>query len=444
MYENVTYNEILNRMMSRVSNKLDKREGSVIWDAHSPAALEIMALYIELERVIRESFGDTASREFLIKRCAERGITPYPASKAVCRGEFTPDNIDVLGKRFNIGEMNFIAVEKISDGAYKMECEQAGSDGNRYLGQLTPIDYVSGLQTAELTELLIPGEDQEDTEELRQRYFDSFEDKAFGGNVKDYVTKTNAIAGVGQTKVTRVWNGDIRPAEMIPSPEVRAWYSAAVNGLAEEPKKWLKTVFKAAEEKKLTVGGTVLLSILGADFGEASAELIAKVQETIDPEYDERLLQQHYIQGRKEPRRVLRGEGVRQNEKNQRAIDDCGSEGPMDSQDTITRGEHEAFSDLMKAENKRLEAENDRQNKRLELLESNMQHIISQQLTTLTATIERLNLSVSNILKEQSEISERLRKLENRDGETWRTVVKYVLTAVVGGIVTFALTRIGM
>lgn len=116
----------------------------------------------------------------------------------------------------------------------------------------------------------------------------------------------------------------------------------------------------------------------------------------------------------------------------------------MDSQDTITRGEHEAFSDLMKAENKRLEAENDRQNKRLELLESNMQHIISQQLTTLTATIERLNLSVSNILKEQSEISERLRKLENRDGETWRTVVKYVLTAVVGGIVTFTLTRIGM
>ena len=63
MYEHISYEEILNRMMSRVSNKLDKREGSVIWDAHSPAALEIMALYIELERVINESFGDTASRE---------------------------------------------------------------------------------------------------------------------------------------------------------------------------------------------------------------------------------------------------------------------------------------------------------------------------------------------------------------------------------------------
>ena len=91
----------------------------------------------------------------------------------------------------------------------------------------------------------------------------------------------------------------------------------------------------------------------------------------------------------------------------------------------ITRAEHEAFSDFMQAENKRIEEENNRQNKRLELLESNMQQIISQQLTTLTATIERLNLSVNNILKEQSEISERLKKLENRDGDMWRTVIKY-------------------
>lgn len=284
MFENVTYEEILNRMMSRVSSKLDKREGSVIWDAHSPAALEIMALYIELERVLNESFGDTASREFLILRCGERGITPYPASKAVARGEFTPAGIDVLGKRFNIDEVNFVAVEKISDGVYKMECEQEGSDGNHYLGQLTPIDYVSGLQTAELTDLLIPGEDEEDTEDLRQRYFDSFEEKAFGGNVKDYVTKTNAIAGVGQTKVKRVWNSDIDPASMIPSGEVEAWYNGVVNTLSGEPKEWLRSVFAAAKDKKLTVGGTVLITILNSDFDKASEELVKKVQEEIDPE----------------------------------------------------------------------------------------------------------------------------------------------------------------
>lgn len=284
MYEHISYEEILNRMMSRVSNKLDKREGSVIWDAHSPAALEIMALYIELERVINESFGDTASREFLIRRCAERGIKPYSASKAVCRGEFTPESVDVLGKRFNIGEINFCAVEKISDGVYKMECETAGGEGNHFIGRLIPIDYINGLQSAELAELLIPGEDEEDTEELRRRYFDSFEDKAFGGNVKDYVAKTNAIAGVGQTKVTRVWNGDIKPSSLIPSAAVKAWYDGIATDLADEPKQWLEAFFRAAEGKKLTVGGTVMLTILGADYGKANPELIAKVQDEIDPE----------------------------------------------------------------------------------------------------------------------------------------------------------------
>lgn len=109
----------------------------------------------------------------------------------------------------------------------------------------------------------------------------------------------------------------------------------------------------------------------------------------------------------------------------------------------ISRAEHEAFSDLMKAENKRIEAENDRQNKRLEQIENNLQQIITQQLTTLTATIERLNLSVSNILKEQSEISERLKKLENKDGDMWRTVIKYAVTAIIGGVITFVITRIG-
>lgn len=47
MYD-VTYNEILERMLSRVSDKFDKREGSVIFDTHSPTALELEILYVEL------------------------------------------------------------------------------------------------------------------------------------------------------------------------------------------------------------------------------------------------------------------------------------------------------------------------------------------------------------------------------------------------------------
>lgn len=284
MYENVTYESILERMLDRVSDKFDKREGSVIFDTHSPTAIELQILYLELDALIGEAYGDTASREFLIRRCKEKGITPYEATHAVLRGEFTPSNIDVTGKRFDIGTLNFVVTEKIADGEYQVQCETAGIAGNQQLGTMIPIDYIEGLETAELTEILIPGEDEEDTEDLRERYFNSFKDKAFGGNVQDYLEKTNAIPGVGSAKVTSVWNRDIRPAEMIPSAKVKAWFEGIVDTLEEEVALWLSSVYYAAAEKKLTTGGTVLLTILNSDFGLTSDALLQTVQETIDPD----------------------------------------------------------------------------------------------------------------------------------------------------------------
>lgn len=284
MYENVTYEIILKRMLDRVSNKFDKREGSIIFDTHSPTAIELQILYMELDNILREGYGDTASREYLIRRCKERGITPYEATNAILKGEFTPTTVDVIGKRFNIGSMNFIVTEKISEGEYQVQCETPGNVGNQQLGTMIPIEYIEGLETAELTDVLIPGEDEEGTEDLRSRYFDSFREQAFGGNVQDYLEKTNAIPGVGSTKVTRVWNGDIRPAEMIPSAAVKAWYETIKPTLSGEPAAWLEIVFNAATDKKLTTGGSVLLTILNSDFGAASDTLIETVQQTIDPD----------------------------------------------------------------------------------------------------------------------------------------------------------------
>lgn len=240
MYEHVTYEDILKRMLDRIPNNMDKREGSIIYDALAPAAIELQLMYLELDVIMNESFADTASREYLIRRAAERGIVPEPATKAILKGVFTPTSVDVLGKRFNCGELNYTAIEKITDGEYQMQCETVGLDGNANFGQMIPIDYVEKLETAELTEILIPGEDEEDTELFRQRYFKSFDSQAFGGNIADYKLKTNSIQGVGSTKVTPVWDG----------------------------------------------GGTVLLTIIDSNFEAASEELIQLVQETIDPTQD--------------------------------------------------------------------------------------------------------------------------------------------------------------
>lgn len=237
----MTYEEILQRMLDRVPNNIDKREGSIIYNALAPAAVELAQMYIEVERILNEGFADTASREYLIKRAAERGITPYPATPAIVKGEF---NIDVpIGSRFSLDDLNYVVIEKISDGIFKLQCETVGSKANRYLGTLIPIEYIEKLTSAEITEILIPGEDEEETETFRERYFQSFESQAFGGNVADYKEKTKAIPGVGGVKVFPVWNG----------------------------------------------GGTVKLVILDSEYKKPSSVFINQLQTIIDPNQGEGL-----------------------------------------------------------------------------------------------------------------------------------------------------------
>lgn len=287
MYEDQTYETILARMLGRVDSRLDKREGSVIYDALSPAAVELGILYIELDELIKNAYGDTASREYLIRRAAERGISPYPATCAVLRGSFIftespPANF--IGSRFNISDLNYTVTQKISDGVYKVMCETPGSVGNSRLGTMTPIVYVDGLVSAELTALIVPGEDEEDTEALRERYLRSFTETPFGGNRADYLERVSNISGVGAVKLERVWNGDIRPASMRPSATVQSWYTTYIESVTGDVHDWLAAVYAAALAGKLTVGGSVLVTVADADdYAACSDELIESIQTAIDP-----------------------------------------------------------------------------------------------------------------------------------------------------------------
>lgn len=241
MYEHITYEEILQRMLDRIPSSIDKREGSIVYDALAPAAIELQLMYIEFDIILTETFGDTASRDYLIKRAAERGVIPYPATNAVLKAIATPTTVEIpIGSRFSLNELNYLVTEKVSDGEYLVQCETKGVVGNSYFGALIPINYISGLESFEITEISIPGEDDEATEDIRNRYFETFDTKSYGGNKKDYIQKTNALEGVGRTKVTPVWNG----------------------------------------------AGTVLLTILNAQFDRASDTLVKYVQNEIDPTKD--------------------------------------------------------------------------------------------------------------------------------------------------------------
>lgn len=242
MYENITYESILQRMLDRIPDDMDKREGAVIYDALAPAAVELQLMYIELDTILRDTFASTTTdRDCMVLRAAERGITPGDASAALVKGTMTPASVNVpVGSRFSCGLLNYIVTEKIKAGEYQLQCETSGSEANGNIGQLIPINYISGLETAQITELLVPGEDEEGLESIRKRYLASFDAEAFGGNKADYIQKCDAIQGVGPVRVTPAWNG----------------------------------------------GGTVKLTILDSEYHAASSTLLEKVQKTFDPNVD--------------------------------------------------------------------------------------------------------------------------------------------------------------
>ena len=103
-YENETYEEIMSRILARVPDNLDKREGSMIWNATGPASVEMAILYTALDFILQATFADTAPRDYLILRAAERGLSPKPATYAVLRADF---NQSVpIGTRFSLDTLN--------------------------------------------------------------------------------------------------------------------------------------------------------------------------------------------------------------------------------------------------------------------------------------------------------------------------------------------------
>lgn len=88
---------------------------------------------------------------------------------------------------------------------------------------------------------------------------------------------------------------------------------------------------------------------------------------------------------------------------------------------------------------RRMEDEHRRQNTRISKLEDTVKDISS-----LTASVASLARSVEQMAKAQEKQGERLETLESRDGEMWRKVVGYVLTFVVGAILSFVFSSIGI
>ena len=241
-----TYQNLLKVMLAQVPNIYDKRDGSPIMTALGPAAYALEEYYLSLDQVQRSAFIQSAVGSDLDMLAVIAGLTRYPDSDAVRLGIF---NTSIpIGSRFSTingsDSINFIAtaVATVTDPQegnyyYQLTAETPGTIGNDYSGPILPINTIPGLTSAQITDILVPGDDTETDDAFRERIIEALNERPFGGNIASYKQFVPSIDGVGSVQVYPTWNG----------------------------------------------GGTVKLSILGSDWLPASETLVENVQNAVDP-----------------------------------------------------------------------------------------------------------------------------------------------------------------
>ncbi len=245
-FQSKDYDYFLRKMLDAVPDNVDKREGSIIYDALAPAALVMGQQSLDMANVIKETYIKTASGEFLDYRAIEHGTSRYPATQTEAKAKVLNDkkepldNVQIGDKFASIGDSPiFYVVTKInSDLTIELTAETAGSSANSYIGQVLPVTPNDLLSWAEITEITAPARDVESDDHLRARLLSSQSWIAYGGNVADYLDMTSKIDEVGAAQIYPTWNG----------------------------------------------GGTVKVVILNNDLMPASASLVQKVKNALDPE----------------------------------------------------------------------------------------------------------------------------------------------------------------
>lgn len=245
--EYYTFESILNRMLSKVPAEMDKRVGSIIYDALAPCAAEMANEYIEIQIYKDQTFVTTAIGDNLDAVGENFSIPRLKATYSERIGEFrdTNDNLVNLpvGSRFSVPDfretVNYVIIRQIEIGKAILRCEQEGTIGNEYFGAILPLFNIDNLKEATLIGIQTPAQDREDDEVYRKRIIDKLSAKGFAGNIRAYKDLViEEIDGAAEPKVYPVWDG----------------------------------------------GGTVKLSIVDTQFNAISPEFQQQIKDIIDPE----------------------------------------------------------------------------------------------------------------------------------------------------------------
>lgn len=209
MFEDITYERLLQDVLDNAPPGIDTRQGSIFYDSVSGVLLEIAKLYTDLDLVIQMTTVRTATGDALDTKAEEYGVYRLQATPAKYLALFD-GTIPQVGERFYYDLAYFMLKQDEDTGTYFFEAEVPGEQGNNiYAGTpAVPVNYIEGLISATFGEIYEHGSDAEDDESFRERVLEKISGPAENGNKQHYKTWCESIDGVGRARIVPLWNGE--------------------------------------------------------------------------------------------------------------------------------------------------------------------------------------------------------------------------------------------
>ena len=217
-----TFNAIMARIMQRLPDRYDKREGSTTWDIIAGVALEIANEYVNINTILDLGFVVTTSGGYLDYHATEVGITRLNATKSKGVLTISGDNDTIIPKGSKFGNEVQIGVSPIefetdnevtiSGGVANpnITAVVAGIDSNLIIttGITRQITIIAGITSLFNPGATTGGADAETDDELKARILRRVRQPSHGGNVGDYeLWAAQASEDVGKIGIDPLGSG---------------------------------------------------------------------------------------------------------------------------------------------------------------------------------------------------------------------------------------------
>lgn len=221
MFEDMTFENIMEAMMKEMPDDIDTSEGSLLYNACAKQAVQLEETYMFMSGIEKNMFADTADLEHLIRIGNDIGCFINEATYAEFEAQF--NCVVPVGSRWNCDEYNYTVFNVIDENKhiYRLGCDTSGSGPNTLLSDLDPITFVEGFEWGKILKCRLQGKDQEDTELYRSRVLNSYNYRGFAGNREYYKGRINEMPGVKACKLERVSKPDDQIKVMIAGDSFR-------------------------------------------------------------------------------------------------------------------------------------------------------------------------------------------------------------------------------